>query len=331
MTNTELKLSRQEFAEIADKLDLSEKAREIGFQAINGSKKWYLWSFRFLCFYGLTLLLSGVVFFFAYNWADLGDFQKFAVLEMGFFISVLAAFFIPRGHLIEKLALTSAFMFMGVFMAVFGQIYQTGANSWELFFNWGMLGLGLVLLARFSGLWLLWAVVINVAIVTFIDQEYAHLRISSLWIYSVLMVFNGCFLAVREYGAWKGLPELQTFWLRYIPLIAALAASCSTFIYTMFESLFVQSTILYEVGLGLAFAVIGVGWYYFHQIKYDIVALSFLALAALITFNAFVVKMVAKSGNEIAALLLITIVVLTSFSAVVIALRKIHTKREAGQ
>lgn len=42
----------------------------------------------------------------------------------------------------------------GALMAVFGQVYQTGADDWELFRAWALFLLPLALLGRQTGLWL---------------------------------------------------------------------------------------------------------------------------------------------------------------------------------
>ncbi|MCB2043517.1 MAG: hypothetical protein KDH48_23570, partial [Rhodoferax sp.] len=47
---------------------------------------------------------------------------------------------------------------------LFGQTYQTGADTWQLFATWAALMAPWVLIARFAGLWMLWMAVANVAI-----------------------------------------------------------------------------------------------------------------------------------------------------------------------
>ncbi|MBC8290414.1 MAG: DUF2157 domain-containing protein, partial [Planctomycetes bacterium] len=44
----------------------------------------------------------------------------------------------------------------GVFLAVFGQVYQTGADEWLLFAGWAGLILPWTALSRFEALWILW-------------------------------------------------------------------------------------------------------------------------------------------------------------------------------
>jgi hypothetical protein len=59
---------------------------------------------------------------------------------------------------------------VGVFLAVFGQVYQTGADRWDLFAQWSALIFGWVLLARFTPLWGVWLVVTNLALGLYLVQ-----------------------------------------------------------------------------------------------------------------------------------------------------------------
>jgi uncharacterized membrane protein len=51
-----------------------------------------------------------------------------------------------------------------VLLAVYGQAYQTGADSWELFGAWALLALPFALAARFPALWALWLAIVNAAL-----------------------------------------------------------------------------------------------------------------------------------------------------------------------
>ncbi|MDP5039451.1 MAG: hypothetical protein NWQ26_01085, partial [Paraglaciecola sp.] len=51
----------------------------------------------------------------------------------------------------------------------FGQTYQTGADPWQLFFNWALLGLPWVIIACFTPLWLLFLVLLNLSLSLYHD------------------------------------------------------------------------------------------------------------------------------------------------------------------
>jgi len=69
----------------------------------------------------------------------------------------------------SQISLTSAFILLGALMAYFGQTYQTGADPWQLFFNWALLGLPWVLISRFSPLWMMFLALLNLSLVLYHD------------------------------------------------------------------------------------------------------------------------------------------------------------------
>jgi uncharacterized membrane protein len=103
---------------------------------------------------GAGLVLSGVVSFFAFNWATLGRFAKFALLETGIAACALLGWWRAR-DVVGRVALFAAAVLVGPLLGVFGQTYQTGADPWGLFAVWALLILPWVLAAAFTPLWIL--------------------------------------------------------------------------------------------------------------------------------------------------------------------------------
>jgi uncharacterized membrane protein len=118
----------------------------------------------FLAFLGVGLLAAGVIFFFAFNWQDLGRYAKFALVEL----PILAALFLLWRAGVDGLAgkatLLFAALMAGALLALVGQTYQTGADTWELFAAWAAAILPWVLVARFPALWIVWLALVNVAL-----------------------------------------------------------------------------------------------------------------------------------------------------------------------
>jgi len=110
---------------------------------------------------GSALTLSGIVFFFAYNWDDLGRFAKLGMLQGGVLLTFVAAWRLGFEAHSGRFALLASSVLVGVTMAVYGQIYQTGADAWELFNAWMLLILPWVLASRFAAQWALWIVLAN--------------------------------------------------------------------------------------------------------------------------------------------------------------------------
>ena len=52
-------------------------------------RRWALWATRWLTGAGAALVLTGIVFFFAFNWARLAPVHKFVLIEAGLVASGL--------------------------------------------------------------------------------------------------------------------------------------------------------------------------------------------------------------------------------------------------
>jgi uncharacterized membrane protein len=133
---------------------------------------------RTLLVAGALLVLSGVVCFFAWNWADLHRFAKMGIVAAGVAGTGAAALRTDLDRLPGKVLASAAAALTGVLLAVYGQAYQTGADAWELFRAWAVLALPFALAARFPALWAFWMAVVNAAVLLWahaagLDEEPA--------------------------------------------------------------------------------------------------------------------------------------------------------------
>jgi uncharacterized membrane protein len=119
---------------------------------------------RALLLAGVLSLAAGVVFFIAANWHELRVIGRFVLVEALIALSVGLAFWRPPPRAIGRYALLAAFLMVGALLALFGQTYQTGANVYELFLTWTMLGLPFVIAGQWSSLWAAWILVLNLAL-----------------------------------------------------------------------------------------------------------------------------------------------------------------------
>jgi len=122
---------------------------------------------RTLALGGLLSLAAGIVFFVAANWSRLAIFGRFALVELVIVACAALALWKPPTRIVGRSALFLAFIATGALLALFGQTYQTGADVYELFLTWGLLGLPLVLLAQWSIASAAWVLVFNVALLLF--------------------------------------------------------------------------------------------------------------------------------------------------------------------
>lgn len=116
---------------------------------------------------GVLSLAAGLVFFVAANWSRIAVFGRFGLLELLLVACCAVAFWKPPPAFVGRAALFLAFIATGALLALFGQTYQTGADVYELFFSWTLLGLPLVVAARWSVSSAAWVLVLNLALMLY--------------------------------------------------------------------------------------------------------------------------------------------------------------------
>lgn len=147
------------------------EAAAIHLEVYPSKRTWLSFFDKALLIIGALALVLSLVFFIAYNWQNLGKLGKFALVEGALVITIalyVALSFRRRFYFIRQLLLLVASIITGSLLALFGQVYQTGADTWQLFFAWAVLITPWVIIARFSTLWLLWLGLLNIAFILYI-------------------------------------------------------------------------------------------------------------------------------------------------------------------
>lgn len=160
---------------------------------------------RLLLWLGALALAFACLFFIAYNWQALGRFARFGLVELSMAAAVFGYWKFNSRERLGKVMLTVAAILLGVLLALYGQTYQTGADPWQLFFNWALLILPWVLIARFAALWILWLVLLNLSMLryystfpAFLDFLLFDSDIVMLWL---VFIVNGIAWAIWEWQA----------------------------------------------------------------------------------------------------------------------------------
>ena len=133
---------------------------------------WLRFFDKALLIIGAIALALSLVFFIAYNWQNMGKMGKFALVEGALVITIalyITLSFKRQFQLIQQLLLLIASIITGSLLALFGQVYQTGADTWQLFTGWALLITPWVIIARFPALWLLWLGLINTGLTLYLD------------------------------------------------------------------------------------------------------------------------------------------------------------------
>lgn len=116
---------------------------------------------------GLLSLAAGVVFLIAANWSEVAVFGRFALLEAVLVACAGLALWKPPPAFVGRGALFLAFITTGALLALFGQTYQTGADVYELFLTWTLLGAALAWVAQWSVATAAWVLVLNLALLLY--------------------------------------------------------------------------------------------------------------------------------------------------------------------
>lgn len=174
---------------------------------------WTVWGRRLVLALAVGQMLAGVVFFFAYNWADLPGLVKIA-LVLGLVVACALASRLRLPALAQGALLFAAALLVGVVWAVFGQHYQTGADFWGLFALWAALILPWTLTANSAVLWVLWLVVAETGLGLFMDIQPATDRLPEITLAA---------LPALALLAFEARPERIPRWFGLTALAAVLA------------------------------------------------------------------------------------------------------------
>ena len=265
---------------------------------------------RFLMLAGTALIVAGVAAFFAFNWADLHRLAKFALIEGAIVAAVLLAWRQGLDRLAGQAALFGAGFLTGVLLAIYGQVYQTGADPYGLFLGWAALILGWAVIGQQAGLWLLLAVLANLALVLYWGQvlhppeawieDLAHVFGPASWIGYLLSDFrlaqlvfslNGALLIAWEFGTRRGVAWMRGRWFPRLIALFALAAISDAALLLIFTSEFRGADRLHVVAPVLFIAFVAAALWYYRVVERDLFILAASLLAVIVVMTAFIARL----------------------------------------
>lgn len=127
--------------------------------------------FAGLCLFSgaVAQILAAIIFFYAANWWNMDTALKLGILMAALMVCAAGAALSGTGFQRSCWATAGAIL-SGVLFAVHGQIWQTGANAWELFALWTGLALVWALLTEADSAWCVTSVVAATAFWLWVDQ-----------------------------------------------------------------------------------------------------------------------------------------------------------------
>lgn len=285
------KIEREDIHIISRHSNWSEKsiAKILKGEIYNNKESWGKFLKLFFISLGVSFTTAGIIFFFAYNWADLHKFIKIGLIEGLIIVTTLIVLFFKVSLDIKNILLTGASILVGVLFAVFGQIYQTGANAYDFFLGWTMFISLWVAISNFAPLWLVFITLINTTLILY-SQQVAH-DWSEVFVFTLLFIINILFLTTALFGK-KIIAEIKPpIW--FTNLIALASVSFSTIgictgIFdqqqTSFLALIIITSILY--GFGIKYGLkIKSGFY-----------LSIIPFSIIVIVSAFLIKLSDGAG-----------------------------------
>ncbi|WP_419904821.1 DUF2157 domain-containing protein [Kiloniella sp.] len=308
---------------------ITRMARDEALKVLTPHDQWGVWVSRMLLGLGICLALAGVVFFFAFNWARIPSHFKLGLIEFGIITSLVSAYFCSLSRYSGQLSLLSASVLVGVFLAVFGQIYQTGADAYQLFLVWSLLILGWVIISNFAAHWILWLVITNTFVVLWWDQAVLPSREIETFVLVLMMALNVTVLVAREFLAPKlAFVWLSKDWTRWVLLIANLTLMLTPILILIVEPDDANPSLL----LGALIGVVGQsGFYYFYRyIVKDMWSLAAVVIAISIIIEVAVIRSLAElfQSEDAVMFLLMGVMTIGVVTGLTLFLRRLTAQLE---
>ena len=339
--------SHSSVQELASALGLSESAYARALQLAQlapGRTDWLRYINHFLATIGAVLIVSGIAAFFAWNWADLDYRVKFALIQAGIAGSALLAWRLGIDSMGGKAALFSSAFLVGILFAVFGQVYQTGADPYGLFVAWAILILPLAIIGRQAALWILLQTLLILALILYwiqvIDPPNGWWQLPQLlgplvWLSSTLMdstlaslVFTVNVIALI---AWESAVNRKLAWVqgRSYPRIIGFGALTNVLVPTVAFVLganFGEASKLGIISPVLVIAASAAALYYYQFRRPDLLMLTMVAFAVIMVFITLFGRYLLE---DISGILMLAILLIGQVAGAAYWLRHVSARWEA--
>ena len=279
----------------------------------NGKKDWQQFLKLLFISLGVSFTTAGILFFFAYNWNNLHKFVKIGLIgSLIIGLTLFVVFSKKTKPLIKNIILTGVSVLVGVLFAVFGQVYQTGANAYDFFLGWTMAVTLWVVIANFVPLWFVFILLINTTLFLYNKQvvDWDPLIILGLLVAINTFFFVGSIFVSNERNNFS--------WLQKILAIAIVYGTTIGVMMGIFEI----EIPYFGLFLLFAIALYVLGIFYSFKTR-NTFYIAIIALSLFAILNAFFIKVFDLDET---VLLLISIFVLIAVTALVRYLMKLQKK-----
>jgi uncharacterized membrane protein len=307
-----------------------DRALEIA-TATPDAAAWHRFLSRVLALLGAALILAGVVCFFAYNWDRIGRFGKLGLIEVGIVAAALVGWWrLPR--LSGQIALTVAAVLVGPLFGVYGQAYQTGADPYGLFLTWALLIVPWVIAARFTALWVIEVILIDVTLTLWWSQVVSP-QWAETWAanFVIVALVHAIAIAAWEWQIRRPRAWLAETWAPHgLALVgfAGLVVAAGTFVVDPIDYTG-RINVAGAIGLALLVAFVATAFWYYQQVRPDRFMVTAAGAAGLALAAVIVGRIVMKDLDmEGWGLLLVALFVIAEITY---GLRWLRQTRPPGQ
>ncbi len=297
----------------------SEQIKSLLKENVYHDKQSWLKFLQFFCIsIGVGFLTVGIIFFFAYNWDNLHKFAKLGIIQLLIIATVLLALFLKIKENLKNIILTGAALLFGVLFAVFGQIYQTGANAYDFFLVWTICITIWVISINFYALWLIFIALINTTFILYTEQVATSLK--EIDFCFILFFINSLFLIGFIIKSKYCKNDLVPNWFLTILMLIAVFFS-TVFVMMYIDHYNFENNSIYIIMLiTVILALIG-GIYFGYQSK----NLFYLAIIPL-SFLTMITTLILNSNKEEAAFLIVSSLIMVSIG--LLSAKLIHLQKK---
>jgi uncharacterized membrane protein len=273
-----------------------------------------------LLWVGAIALVMALLMFMAYNWDDLGRFAKFIIVEVSLVATAVIYFFTGKYKLLQQISLMLASITLGILLALIGQTYQTGADPWQLFAAWALLMTPWAVVAGYAGLWILWILLLNLAMILYHQKFdlslFLFLEMSDKLL-ELMFALNTMLWLAWAYLSTKYETFQDTLSMRFLAFISmASITSLSIFSFYAIFTVSLWHFALYALTLGFVYIMYRVRSIDMYMMSLFTLSLFFFALGIVFRFVSFDIF------NDITSFVLVMLVVIGGLTSLIVSWMK---------
>lgn len=272
---------------------------------------------RYLKILGLALITVSLLYLMAANWWMLPDPVQLAIPMLILLCSATASIYFDQQEWVRQSLDTVSGLMLGLSLAVIGQIYQTGADSYQLFLLWALLLLPWLYRPNI-GIFALFCVVSQLALYFYFKQSFWLVRAETLYLLSLnLLTGLSMIYALRYYPVLRYLfiaivvlisvvsmfrfVDSDSIW--YLASVLVLPILFSAYFYTRKQQL---ETSLLIAGLALSFSILifDLTEQYLQDSAAGLLVLALLIFSWFAAITGLLIKLLPKSRFSVIPLAL---------------------------